>query len=233
MLCSVGHQPLFLAVHGEERVQVGVVGLVALHCIQCLLYNLRHARVLAMAEQALYGIGKGLVQILGEGGPWVVRQDSDEHNSIVLDMGAAVVLLGEEGAYLSRGGGSCVGAGDGRLDDGGEMKHLFALAAVSRASVMGIQHGPTELAAADSQKSLCCVSACVKMRWSKATYHSPGGIGLWRVGIWIAIPMGRLCSRPLAHQAAQVEALLELHGCQPSQASSSLLVAQTSSAGFL
>jgi hypothetical protein len=45
----------------------------------------------------------------------------------------------------------------------------------------------TELAAPDSQKSICSLLAAAKMRRGGITYHSPGGIGLGRVSIWIDI----------------------------------------------
>ena len=90
-----------------------------------------------MAQEILYRVGKGLVQVLGKRGPRVVGQDPDEHDGIVLDMGTIEVVLGEEGANLSRGGGGCIWAGDGRLDNGGEMEHFFALAAVSTRAFLG------------------------------------------------------------------------------------------------
>jgi hypothetical protein len=79
----------------------------------------------------LHCIRKALVKVLREGWAWVVGQNADEHDRIVLDMGACVILLGKELANLVGGGGSSLGTGLGGFDDSWEMEDFFALTSVS------------------------------------------------------------------------------------------------------
>ena len=103
-------------------------------------------------------VGELLVEVLGEGGSWVVGQDPNEHDGIVLDMRAVEVLLGEEDADLSCGGCGCVGACDGGLDNGRQVEDLFTLGMlVGVCMLCSTRH--TELAAPDSQKSIYSLSA--------------------------------------------------------------------------
>lgn len=76
----------------------------------------------------LHSICKGLVEVLGEGWAWIVGQDADEHNRIILNMGACIVLLGKELANLGGGGGGGLGTGLCSLDDGREVEDFLALA---------------------------------------------------------------------------------------------------------
>lgn len=79
----------------------------------------------------LHCVGERLVEVLREGRARIVGQDANEHDGIVLDVCARVVLLGEELADLGGSGGGGRRAGLGGFDDGGEMEDFFALPAVS------------------------------------------------------------------------------------------------------
>jgi hypothetical protein len=75
----------------------------------------------------LHRIGELLVQVLGKGRTWVVGEDPDEHDGIVLHMGARVVVFGQELADLGSCRLRCGGARDGGLDDGGQVEDFFSL----------------------------------------------------------------------------------------------------------
>ena len=79
----------------------------------------------------LHCIRKALVEVLRKGWAWVVGQNADEHDRIVLDMRARVVLLGKKLANLACCSGSSLGTGLGGFDDSWEVEDFFALASVS------------------------------------------------------------------------------------------------------
>ena len=126
-LSSRLHEALLLAPHGKEEVEVGVGGLVALERVKRFVDQLRDAGVVAVAQQVLDRVGKGLVEVLGKGGAGIVGQDADEHDGVVLHVGPVVVVLGQEDAHLTGGGGGGGGAGNGGLDDGGQVEDFLAL----------------------------------------------------------------------------------------------------------
>jgi hypothetical protein len=82
----------------------------------------------------LHCVRELLVHVLGEGLARVIGQYPDEHDGIVLDMRAVIVLLGEELANLLGGCRCSSWACDGGLDNRGEVQHFFALVAVSERS---------------------------------------------------------------------------------------------------
>jgi hypothetical protein len=77
-------------------------------------------------------VGKLLVHVLGEGGAGVVGQYPDEHDGIVLHMGAVIVLLGEELADLGASSGCRAGACDSGLDNRGQVEYFFACVCAAR-----------------------------------------------------------------------------------------------------
>lgn len=80
-----------------------------------------------MSQQMLDRVGELLVDVFGEGSTGVVGQDPYEHDGIVLDMGAIVVVFGEKLADL---GSSCLGGlgtCDGGFNDGRQVEDFFAL----------------------------------------------------------------------------------------------------------
>lgn len=100
LLRRVLHQTLLLPPHGEQGIQVGIECLFPLQRIQCFLENLVDTSVVSISQQMLHRVGEVLIKVLGKGRAWIVGQDANEHDRIVLDMWCLVVLLGQEFADL-------------------------------------------------------------------------------------------------------------------------------------
>ena len=66
-------------------------------------------------------VRKLLIEVLCEGLARVVGQNSNEHDSVVLNVGPGVVLFREKLADLRRRGLRCIWTGNRRFDNGREV----------------------------------------------------------------------------------------------------------------
>jgi len=145
------HAALF-GPHGEEIGQICVVGLFSVQNHHGLAQNLLDARVATVAQDVLDGGYEFGIDVAGKGGAWVIGQDANEHDGIVLNMGSRRVLHGQILADVLGGDGSSGGRRLGSFDNDGQMEDLLALAMLSEVRRGGQRQ--------DGMGSLHCCQGC-------------------------------------------------------------------------
>lgn len=122
------HHPLVLLLpHLVQQRQSLIVGLLPLKRVQGLYQYLLHTRIPSHSQQLLDCLHELRVHVPRKCLPWIVGQDADEHNAIVLHVRLRRVVFRE---VLSDDIGCSLCSGRRRLagfDNRWEVKDFFAL----------------------------------------------------------------------------------------------------------
>lgn len=97
---------LDLTPHGQQIIQSIVIALFCLERVERLPHHLLHAWIPSVLDQIFYSRDKFGIEVASEGLAWIVGQDADQHDGIVLN--SRFVVLGEAFSDLVGCGGCCL-----------------------------------------------------------------------------------------------------------------------------
>lgn len=142
-----------------------------------------HAHVAPITEEFLRRGDESGVEVLGEGLAGVVGKYADEHDGVVLHIGALKVFFGKEFADAVCGFPGGVWRRLGGFDDDRKVEDFFTLVEISAGVVTDLPDGNIHLivgAAGLAEKSLSMESVLLTSpRPLKETYDAPGDTGFW------------------------------------------------------
>lgn len=118
---------LLLLPHLQKRLEVLVPGALGIERIQCLAHEVLDAQVSRVPQKILDRRHELGVEIAREGVAWVVDQDADQHEGVVLHVGGGACRVGEELADSNGGLSGCRGTGLCILDYRGEVDEFVSV----------------------------------------------------------------------------------------------------------
>lgn len=98
-----------------------------LKCVQRFSQNLLNTHVSTFPKEFLYCGNKFRIEVLGKSLAWVIREDPDKHNRVVLNIGTLKVVLGEEFANAIGSLPGCGWTRLGRFNNDRKVEDFFAL----------------------------------------------------------------------------------------------------------